>query len=63
MMKYIKLILFLLPWLLNIFFLNSNYLCSLKLPFIIPPNCIMILFLISSYILITINMFKIYNVF
>lgn len=62
MKKYFKL-LFILPFILCLFILNFNYFNSLKLPSIIPSNNIIVTFLIISYLLKFISIFKIYSIF
>lgn len=62
MKKYFKL-LFILPYILSFIILDFNYFNSLKLPSIIPPNYIVTILLIISYLFKYLSIFKIYNNF
>ena len=62
MKKYLKLLL-ILPFILSIIILDYNYLNSLKLPSVIPPNYIITILLIISYFCKYISIFKIYSNF
>lgn len=61
-MKYIK-VLFVLPFILCICFLNFNYFNCLNLLPIIPPNYIIVTILCITYLLKFITICKIYNNF
>ena len=62
MKKYLKLLL-IFPFILSIIILDYNYLNSLKLPSVIPPNYIITILLIISYFCKYISIFKIYSNF
>ena len=62
MKKYLKL-LFILPFVFCLLILNFNYFNSLKLPNIIPPNYIIVILLIISYLLKIISILKIYCIY
>lgn len=63
MKKSLKFILFLIPWLVSLLFLRFNYLNSLNTLSIIPPNYILVISLLISYLTNAYSTCRIYSIY